>query len=135
MMVKRDDMVNDICGEKYYYFLQYFSSFKTDITNVKEKQDKALAMILIDKLKNSANFNNKLKNIYGTNVILEENQVVKQKINKIIKVYYINEDSWEEWFNEFMTTKGKRIIDFFNSCYNSDKKQYVVSTVYNELQY
>jgi hypothetical protein len=130
MIIDKQKIIKDIQGDYYHHYLVNFSNIKEDIKYIKNNPNYETASSRYIKIKNYPNAKKNIKKIYGNDVdvILE---VSKSKINRVVDVLYINEDEYDLWFKNLMNDKQKS-INFYNTCYNIDKKQIVVSIVYME---
>ena len=131
MIITYDRIVEDLTTDKYHLFVHNFPNVEPLLNAIRVNPEDILIINRgMTALKKQVNLTRNLKKIYGDDSEFVLEYPKSAKISEIAEVFRIKDADYDEWFKGFTLERGKRRIKLFNTCYNSNKDEYVVSIVY-----
>jgi hypothetical protein len=132
MLIEKSKIIADIRSELIHKYMGVMPELIDVIKSINDNPSTQYADFAYKKIANFPSIKSRLKVIYGQDADIQLFSV-KPKLRKVVETFYVDEEKWDDWFKKFMRN-DQTTINFFNSCYNSNKKKYLVSVVYMEAK-
>ena len=124
-------IVKDLTTDKYHLFVHQFKNIGKDLNWIRvNTDDKFKIHTGMSVLKKQVNLIPKLKKIYGEDSEFILDMPESTRMTEISEVYRIADKDYDQWFKEFALSRGRKHIKIYDTCYNSNKDEYVVSIIY-----
>jgi len=130
LLVNSARLKEDITGNKYEIFLQEFPDAKAELEKLKTQPSCGQCeKEVIPKIFSDPKADQKLKLIYGDDVVIDKVIPPQPQYEQSVEVHRIPMPEYEEWFKETMKQNSEKVVRMVTTAYRSKDDTMIVSIV------